>query len=594
MSSANGEGGTARSTGHPAPPSERLRESEHVMTASDGATIHYRAWLPERAASKAVLLFHRGHEHSARWQRTVADLRSEDTAFFAWDARGHGRSSGERGGAPHLGRVIQDADEFARHVSATHGVPLQDTAVLAHSVGAVVAAAWVHDFAPPIRGMVLVTPAFRVKLYVPFAIPALRFRQRWIGPGEVKSYVKSKVLTHDPEQRRAYDADPLIFRQIAVNILLDLNDTSKRLLEDAAAITVPTLVLAAGSDWVVRIDAQRRFVERLGSSSKRFEVLPGFFHAMFHESRRSEVIVRVQRFLDSCFVSRHDRKALLDADKHGPMRDEFDRLSRPGGFMFVPSRAFLRSVGRLSTGVALGWKSGFDSGLTLDYVYENRARGKTPLGRLIDANYLGSIGWRGIRVRRRNLEELLRAAILSTRDEGRPVHLVDIAAGAGRYVIEVIRSLPDVEMTACLRDYRQANLDAAAKRAADAGLQQVTTHLGDAFDEHALASLTPAPTIAIVSGLYELFPENEPVRRSLRGLASAMAPGTRLIYTNQPWHPQVEFIARVLTNREGRPWVMRRRTQAEMDELVRAAGFVKQTQRIDQWGIFSVSVARRA
>src|SRR5207253_8965252 len=101
------------------------------------------------------------------------------------------------------------------------------------------------------------------------------------------------------------------------------------------------------------------------------------------------------------------------------------------------------------------------------------------------------------------------------------------------------------------------------------------------------------PTIGIVSGLYELFPENEPLRRSLAGLAGAVEPGGTLIYTNQPWHPQVEFIARVLTNREGRPWVMRRRTQAEMDALVRAAGFTKIAQEIDAWGIFTVSVARR-
>jgi hypothetical protein len=43
------------------------------------------------------------------------------------------------------------------------------------------------------------------------------------------------------------------------------------------------------------------------------------------------------------------------------------------------------------------------------------------------------------------------------------------------------------------------------------------------------------------------------------------------------------LIARTLTNREGKPWIMRRRTQAEMDELVRTAGFEKLGQKIDQW-----------
>ena len=45
------------------------------------------------------------------------------------------------------------------------------------------------------------------------------------------------------------------------------------------------------------------------------------------------------------------------------------------------------------------------------------------------------------------------------------------------------------------------------------------------------------------------------------------------MYTNQPWHPQIEMIARVLPNRDGQPWVMRRRTQAEMDALVACGGF---------------------
>jgi hypothetical protein len=72
-----------------------------------------------------------------------------------------------------------------------------------------------------------------------------------------------------------------------------------------------------------------------------------------------------------------------------------------------------------------------------------------------------------------------------------------------------------------------------------------------------------------------------------------MPEGGVLIYTNQPWHPQIELIARGLSDWNGRPWVMRRRTQIEMDDLVRAAGFEKEQMEIDRWGIFTVSLARR-
>jgi hypothetical protein len=122
---------------------------------------------------------------------------------------------------------------------------------------------------------------------------------------------------------------------------------------------------------------------------------------------------------------------------------------------------------------------------------------------------------------------------------------------------------------------------------------RVTFLLADAFDRQSIAATSPRPTVGIVSGLYELIPANEPLRRSLAGLADAIEPGGYLLYTCQPWHPQVEFIARALPNREGKPWVMRRRTQAEMDALVHEAGFEKVDQEIDRWGIFTVSLARR-
>jgi alpha-beta hydrolase superfamily lysophospholipase len=570
-----------------------LSPGEHTLTLRDGTELFYRAWLPEQPTTKALLLFHRGHEHSGRWRETVAALGLEDVAVFAWDQRGHGRSAGERGSAPDLATAVRDADEWVRHLAATHGIALHDTVVLAHSLGAVIATAWVHDYAPPLRGLILATPAFRVKLYVPFAVPLLRLRQGLFGPGYVKSYVKASMLTHDREEAARYDADPLIFRQIAVNMLLDLHDTSSRLLADAGAVTVPLLVLAAGSDWVVNMSAQRQFVERVSSPVKRFEVLPGFSHALFHERERRLVVERVRAFLRERFAQPPPSSDLLDADRRGYTRDEYERLCRPGGRRFAAMRWLMKGPGRLSGGIDLGWKHGYDSGAMLDYIYENRARGITPLGRLIDRCYLNAIGWRGIRVRRVLLEQTLRAVIEQTHATGRPVRLLDIAAGPARYVLETIHRLPAIPISAVLRDYKQENLDAAARLRAQLGLANITLAHGDAFDRASLAAVTPRPTIAIVSGLYELFPDNEPVLRSLHGLAEAVESAGHLVYTNQPWHPQVEFIARVLTNREGQPWIMRRRTQAEMDELIRAAGFEKVSQEIDPWGIFTVSVARR-
>ena len=166
-----------------------MTQPETTFQTWDGAQLFYRAWIPDQPTEKALLLFHRGHEHSGRWAEFVEMLGLKDVAIFAWDARGHGRSAGERGAADNFGTLVKDVDTFVRHVRDYHGFAFENMIVLAHSVGAVVVSAWVHDYAPPIRAMILATPAFRVRLYVPFAIPSLRLKEKFIGPGYVKSYV---------------------------------------------------------------------------------------------------------------------------------------------------------------------------------------------------------------------------------------------------------------------------------------------------------------------------------------------------------------------------------------------------------------------
>ena len=59
--------------------------------------------------------------------------------------------------------------------------------------------------------------------------------------------------------------------------------------------------------------------------------------------------------------------------------------------------------------------------LSLDYVYKNEPRGSFGVGRLIDKSYLNSIGWRGIRLRKANLEKSLRQVVEMVHKNGAPI-----------------------------------------------------------------------------------------------------------------------------------------------------------------------------
>ncbi|QEX15802.1 hypothetical protein FRZ44_10890 [Hypericibacter terrae] len=574
---------------------------EHKFLTHDGVELFYRYWPAAGAPRGAVVLFHRGHEHSGRVAHLPDELDLPDFAFFAWDARGHGRSPGERGFSPSLGSSVRDVQTFIDHVATGHGIAIEDMAVIAQSVGAVLAATWAHDYAPKIRALVLASPAFKVKLYVPFARPGLGLMRKLRGHFYVQSYVKAKFLSHDPERIASFDSDPLITRAISVDILLQLYRTAERIVADARAITIPTQLLISGADWVVHHGPQHRFYERLGTPIKERHILPGFYHDTLGEKDRKLAIDKARTFILARFAAPLNRPSLLDADKFGYTRDESDALASPlpplspRGLYWAGMRNNLKLGGLISDGIALGHKTGFDSGSTLDYVYRNKPTGLGPIGRAADKSYLDSPGWRGIRQRKIHVEELIRIAMARLQAAGSPIRMMDIAAGHGRYVLESLDGSPIKPNSILLRDYSDINVAAGRALIEQKGLGAIARfEQADAFDRASLAAVTPRPTLAVVSGLYELFADNDMIRRSLAGVADAVDAGGYLVYTGQPWHPQLELIARALTShRQGQAWIMRRRTQAEMDQLVAHAGFRKLEQRIDEDGIFTVSLAQR-
>lgn len=575
---------------------------EAEFLTHDATTLFYRFW-PARAekAKGAIVLLHRGHEHSGRVAHLVTELGLDDYAFYAWDARGHGRSPGERGHSPSFAASVRDLDCFVDHIRQSGGFDMSDIAVIAQSVGAVLAATWVHDYAPPLRALVLASPAFDIKLYVPFAREGIALWQRLKGSFFVNSYVKPKLLTHDPVRVASYKTDPLITRPIASHILLELHETAKRIVADARAITVPTLLLISGSDWVVRHGPQHRFFENLGSRLKERQILKGFYHDTLGERDRATALIAIRQFVEARFAAPPEIADLRQAHLIGYTRDEAERLSTPlspaslRGIFWMLNRGSIRFGALFSKGLKTGVKTGFDSGSTLDYVYEDDARGLGPGGRLIDRQFLDAIGWRGIRQRKLHLQEMIGQALARLQAEGRNTDILDIAAGHGRYVLDAVAKSEVEPASIQLRDYSPINVLAGRKMIAARGLQATATFdEANAFDADSIAKVSPAPGLAIVSGLYELFPDNGLIETSLSGLARALRPGSLLIYTNQPWHPQLEMIARALTShRGGEAWVMRRRTQGEIDQLVAAAGFRKLDQRIDRWGIFTVSLAER-
>lgn len=277
----------------------------------------------------------------------------------------------------------------------------------------------------------------------------------------------------------------------------------------------------------------------------------------------------------------------------------YEELSRPltifsyKWFKWALVRFFLNTIGRLSYGIRIGFKHGFDSGTMLDYVYKNNPQGLLFIGKIIDKQYLNGAGWVGIRQRKIHLKGVVREVIESNRKINKPTVIMDVASGPCRYLIETIQEHPKYDLKIICRDMDEAGLDQGIQLCNQLGIKKIKYEKADAFSLEALKSANPKPNTIIVSGLYELFTNDEIIKKSMNSIAAVLNPGDYFIFTNQPYHPQLELIARTLPNRLKEYWVMRLRPETQVKSWATAAGFKHIKTLLDTYGIFSVHLFQK-
>jgi alpha-beta hydrolase superfamily lysophospholipase len=145
--------------------------SEHHFETHDGVQLFYRHWPATAPRRGAVVMFHRGTNTPAAWPTWSTSWTCRISTSSPGTPAATATRPAPAGTQPSFGTSVRDVQTFIDHIRDHHGIAHADMAVLAQSVGAVLVSTWAHDYAPRVRCLVLASPAFQVKLYVPFARP---------------------------------------------------------------------------------------------------------------------------------------------------------------------------------------------------------------------------------------------------------------------------------------------------------------------------------------------------------------------------------------------------------------------------------------
>ncbi|HTO96143.1 MAG TPA: lysophospholipase [Myxococcales bacterium] len=272
------------------------RVDEGFFSARDGVRLF---WHTERAQAPVghVAVVHGYAEHLGRQVEVMRALCGAGYTAHLLDCRGHGQSGGKRAHVESFGQYLSDLELFLARVKEQAGS--SPVFLLGHSQGGLIAARYLLDRPDAVRGVVLASPYFRLKLKVPpLKLLAGRLMARILPGLPMRNELKPEQLTRDVRIQTATRADPL-YQQIATpRWFTESSAAQETVLRRATEFVTPFLLLFGAADPIADPAGGREFFEHATSKDKQHKEYPGLLHELFHEPERESVFRDVVGWLD--------------------------------------------------------------------------------------------------------------------------------------------------------------------------------------------------------------------------------------------------------------------------------------------------------
>lgn len=283
-------------------------ETRFRYEGSDGTGLAGFRWASP-APPKAVLqVAHGAGEHAGRYLSPLTPIIEAGYLVYAADHRGHGLTSG----MSHLGdfgpggarAAVDDMAVLARLIREREpGLPL---ILFGHSMGAMLAQAWLPDHSELIDALVLSGTA----------APGERLDPGRLNDGFAERRTAYDWLSRDPAEVDRYIADPFCKIRFTPESAASFQSLRER-PADAASLSkvrkgLPVYVVVGDADPIN--DGLKRLtplidVYKAAGFDVTLKVYPGGRHEMLNETNRAEVVADLQAWLDRTAHGLERRKA---------------------------------------------------------------------------------------------------------------------------------------------------------------------------------------------------------------------------------------------------------------------------------------------
>lgn len=273
---------------------------DYFFAASDYCRLFWQKWIPEEPVRTVMVFQHGLGEHSSRYQNLLDAMQGSGVAFYAMDARGHGRSEGIRG---HVQPFGQYADDLHQLVGLVKKEQQPDKFfLLGHSLGAIIAADYALRQQDDLKGLILSSSGILPQMSGYFevlkqitAVLAKYFPELSLG-----SNLNLRYLSHDKAVIDDYKADPLTHGKATPALGYAVFNMHRRHFAEAPKLLIPLLVFHGTADGLTNPQGSEQFYQRAGSRDKTLKLYEGLYHETMNEIPvcKAEVLSDVRRWVE--------------------------------------------------------------------------------------------------------------------------------------------------------------------------------------------------------------------------------------------------------------------------------------------------------
>jgi alpha-beta hydrolase superfamily lysophospholipase len=254
------------------------------------------AWYmrPTSDPHSVICLVHGYGEHSLRYLHWASRFVSDGYAFLTWDHAGHGQSEGQRGHIRNFDQYLNEVSEALKKANEQFpGIPVT---LYGHSMGGNIALNYTIRNSNALSLLIATSPWLDLANPVSgFVSGAVNFAAGIFPRLTIKAPLDANDISSIKEEAEKYVSDPLNHSKITLKLLSEITKYGHAAMNDAAAISIPTLMLHGSADKITSFKATSETAEKIPQCS----FIPWFEmrHELHNDTVRDDVYKSILEWL---------------------------------------------------------------------------------------------------------------------------------------------------------------------------------------------------------------------------------------------------------------------------------------------------------